>query len=111
MNTLRGETVAARNAAKTHCIRGHELTGDNAYYKSDGTDRNCRACRRETCIERSRTYYAKNKDRINKRRASISQEKRDHINLLRRLNRRRKNRELLEAGGDTRKRPGPRRPT
>ncbi len=28
-NVLCGETVAAANAAKTHCPRGHELSGDN----------------------------------------------------------------------------------
>ena len=28
-NTLRGEGFAAKNARKTHCPKGHELSGDN----------------------------------------------------------------------------------
>lgn len=45
-NTLRGDTVPARNAAKTHCPRGHLYGPDNAY-PSDlkrGKQRRCRAC-------------------------------------------------------------------
>jgi len=43
VNLLRGKTVAASNAAKTHCPRGHELAGANLYRRSDGR-RECRAC-------------------------------------------------------------------
>lgn len=32
------------NRDKTHCKRGHELTGDNVYWVKGG--RNCRACRK-----------------------------------------------------------------
>jgi len=50
-NKLRGRTAAARNAAKTHCIHGHEFTPENTYrIKPSRTQRNgargCRACRR-----------------------------------------------------------------
>ena len=41
-NTLRGETLAAANAAKTHCYRGHPLTD----VVMDGRKRRCRECRR-----------------------------------------------------------------
>lgn len=45
INTLRGDTFQARNAAKTHCIRGHELAGDNL--RTDPTGRRiCRECKR-----------------------------------------------------------------
>ena len=30
-NMLRGETIAAFNAKKSHCIRGHELSDRNTY--------------------------------------------------------------------------------
>ena len=41
-------TIASKNAAKTHCARrGHALTGDNVYLKSNGC-RECRACGRES---------------------------------------------------------------
>ena len=42
VNTLRGETVATRNAAKTHCIRGHAFDLANTYHV--GRSRQCRAC-------------------------------------------------------------------
>ena len=43
-NILRGTSFAARNAAKTHCIRGHELSGSNLYVTPDNR-RQCRQCR------------------------------------------------------------------
>lgn len=51
-NLLRGETIVARNSAKTHCPHGHEYTPENTYVR-DGS-RNCRQCRRQ----RERAYYA-----------------------------------------------------
>lgn len=42
VNTLRGTSAGAINAAKTHCIHGHELSGANLYIRKDG--RGCRAC-------------------------------------------------------------------
>lgn len=42
-NLLRGLTIAARNAAKTHCPRGHSYSGENLYRKPNG-GRECRAC-------------------------------------------------------------------
>lgn len=45
-NTMRGDTLPARNAAKTHCKRGHAFDEANtAYYK---TWRICKACKRNT---------------------------------------------------------------
>lgn len=42
-NVLRGEGVAAKQARQTHCVRGHELSGDNVRYWK--RKRYCRACR------------------------------------------------------------------
>ena len=42
-NVLRGEGVAAVNARKTHCIRGHEFTPENTGYQNGGK-RFCRTC-------------------------------------------------------------------
>lgn len=53
-NTLRGDTIPARNAAKTHCIHGHEFTEENTRIDSMGK-RVCRACVRE----KSRRHYHK----------------------------------------------------
>jgi hypothetical protein len=45
-NIMRGECYAAQNARKTHCMHGHELTGENLYVRRDGK-RQCIICRRE----------------------------------------------------------------
>lgn len=43
-NTLRGESFAAANAAKTRCPRGHPYDDENTYVDGDG-GRHCRTCR------------------------------------------------------------------
>ncbi len=57
VNTLRGDTLAAREAAQTHCMRGHALAGGNLINRRDGK-RACRACNRERCAQwrREREY-------------------------------------------------------
>lgn len=44
VNTLRGATLSAANASKTHCCRGHEFTEANTYLNPKGK-RVCLACR------------------------------------------------------------------
>lgn len=44
-NTLRGNSQGSKNAAKTHCKRGHALTPDNLY-KSQRGHRDCIACKK-----------------------------------------------------------------
>lgn len=44
-NILRGVSPAAINARKTHCVRGHALTGENLFINSNGR-RVCRTCAR-----------------------------------------------------------------
>ena len=56
VNMLRGDTIAARNASRTHCPQGHAYAGANLYIDPRG-DRQCRACRREAC----RRSYARKK--------------------------------------------------
>lgn len=46
INALRGVSFSAVNAAKTHCVNGHEFTPENTYYRTP-THRQCRACGRE----------------------------------------------------------------
>ena len=41
-NTMRGNTITAKNKSKTHCKRGHEFTPENIYWR--GQKRECRAC-------------------------------------------------------------------
>lgn len=48
-NTLRGVSIPARNALKTHCLRGHPFTVENtliAVRANGKTQRVCRECRR-----------------------------------------------------------------
>lgn len=56
-NTKRGraaEIILARQAAQTHCLRGHEFTKENTYMKR-GTQRICRQCQNAT----ARAYRAR----------------------------------------------------
>lgn len=43
-NLLRGNTLPAKNAGKTHCSKGHEFIEENTYVDRLGK-RHCRACR------------------------------------------------------------------
>lgn len=45
-NTLRGNGPTAENAKKTHCLNGHQLSGDNLSNRKDGR-RVCKTCNRE----------------------------------------------------------------
>jgi len=44
-NLLRGEGACAKNARKTHCLRGHPFNTDNTYLRKGG-GRRCRTCDR-----------------------------------------------------------------
>jgi HNH endonuclease len=44
VNLLRGDTIPAKNAAKTHCDSGHEFTEENIYLAKNGS-RCCKECR------------------------------------------------------------------
>ncbi|MEU1043951.1 HNH endonuclease signature motif containing protein [Streptomyces sp. NPDC005897] len=46
VNTLRGQTIAAAYAARSHCDRGHPLAGENLRIDAKG-GRVCRTCNRE----------------------------------------------------------------
>jgi hypothetical protein len=43
-NVMRGTGIAANNARKTHCKRGHEFTPENTYVTVNGKARACRTC-------------------------------------------------------------------
>ena len=51
-NLLRGETLTARNAAKTHCPKDHPLTEGNLCGGMRG--RKCKTCKNEAERERQR---------------------------------------------------------
>lgn len=50
-NLLRGETIPAGHALKTHCDSGHEFTKENTYLRPEG--RYCRTCRTNAGIRRT----------------------------------------------------------
>lgn len=77
-NILRGRGPTAINAAKTECIHGHPLSGDNLYITTQGR-RKCRQCTRDQnranqsrYVERKRrtnnAWYALNKERVKQQR-------------------------------------------
>lgn len=53
-NTRRSDALSGVNARRTHCVNGHELSGDNLYIHRNGYWRSCRTCTRE----RMRRYRA-----------------------------------------------------
>jgi len=53
INILRGQTIMAANAAKTHCSRGHEFTADNTYINPTSGSRHCRICIKDARLTRS----------------------------------------------------------
>ncbi|CUW31734.1 HNH endonuclease signature motif containing protein [Streptomyces reticuli] len=46
-NVMRGTSVSARNAARTHCPQGHPYTEENTYRTPTEGNRKCRTCRLE----------------------------------------------------------------
>lgn len=44
-NLMRGDTLAAANTRKTHCLRGHEFDAENTQFHRGS--RRCRACSRD----------------------------------------------------------------
>jgi hypothetical protein len=56
-NLLRGETIYAANAAKTHCKYGHEFTPENTRIIPRG--RRCRACERRRSNESHKRKLAR----------------------------------------------------
>lgn len=64
---LRGKTIAARNAAKTHCRKGHEFTTENTY-KNKAGGRMCRTC----SLLRAHDKYFKTRKPKTRRRNSKS---------------------------------------
>jgi hypothetical protein len=66
-NILRSNGVAAKNARKTHCDRGHEFTPENIYWQ--GPKRNNRECL--TCRRLLSPQYAKAR-RERSRREAVS---------------------------------------
>lgn len=58
VNTLRGPTVAARNAGKLFCSKNHPLFGENVRLRPDGRGRACRACERERWVRRHAAQLA-----------------------------------------------------
>ena len=59
VNMHRGDTLAAKHAAKTHCPQGHEYAGDNLYVDTKGS-RRCRACDLERYHRRKRPQLISN---------------------------------------------------
>jgi hypothetical protein len=55
-NILRGDGIAARRARQTHCVRGHELIGENIDRVSTRPSaRHCRTCHLERLHRRTTT--------------------------------------------------------
>ena len=76
-NTLRGNSIQALNAAKTHCIWGHEYTAENTWWYRGY--RNCKACRRKRAREwraANPSWMKANQDRQNAARRECRRQRR-----------------------------------
>lgn len=71
-NLMRGASLSAQNAAKTHCVNGHEFTEANTYYRPDRFGRICRTCRDAALAAARQTpeFRAKHAARERARRAA-----------------------------------------
>lgn len=61
-NTLRGIAPTAINAAKTHCHKGHPLSGENLYITPGRGSRQCRECHRTYERDRYQSRIKKAKE-------------------------------------------------
>lgn len=53
-NLLRGDTIPAARAAKTHCVRGHLFDEANTYRHHSRGERRCRTCNRDRMRQQRR---------------------------------------------------------
>ncbi len=58
-NILRGESLPAKNARKTHCHRQHPLSGENLYITPDGR-RQCKACGTIRAVKHKEVHHPTN---------------------------------------------------
>ena len=75
-NLLRGESLSAQNARKTHCRNGHPLIGDNLVpYSLSRGQRRCLTCERAYDKE----YVARNKDEMAQRNKEWREANKDYV--------------------------------
>jgi hypothetical protein len=67
VNSMRGETIGAAHAAKTHCPQGHPYSAENTYMRPGVNNRACRTCRREALRATARTDAGRMKARARSR--------------------------------------------
>lgn len=70
-NLARGDGQPARNARKTHCIRGHEFAPENTYVGPRG-GRTCRACRKLSFQARADVYNLRRREKYAARAAAAA---------------------------------------
>lgn len=79
INILRGEGLAAKRAVATHCVHGHELSGDNVILVN-GRYRRCRECK----LIESRLYQKENREAISAKNKLWASKNLDRMRELRR---------------------------
>ena len=80
-NVLRGTADAAKNVLKTHCKRGHKLSGKNLFVKKSKNGhrkRYCMECKRLT----NRLSYHRLKNKKEAREKTLAQMSREELRLL-----------------------------
>lgn len=96
-NVLRGTGITAQNAAKTHCIHGHEITGER-WYKGK-IERYCKVCRsqyihsqeyKEKKKEADKLYALENKEAISSYQKQWREEKKKDIVYMEEMKKRKR---------------------
>ena len=59
VNTLRSTAITAAFAHATHCVKGHELAGDNLHVRTSDGARICRRCRNDRSIAYAKKHRAR----------------------------------------------------
>lgn len=81
-------TIPGRNVRKTHCKRGHPLSGKNLLLQRDGKQRRCQQCMndsnrrhverdREEFNRKRREHYQRNRERILAQKQALRDRKRE----------------------------------
>lgn len=85
-NVLRGIGITAKNSEKTHCKRGHELSGENLVIEKNGS-RQCRLCKNAKNSKFMNQWYQNHRDQMKQYRDKNRESRKETMKKWREKNR------------------------